>query len=100
MRYRELLAMDGMIYDDSDPTGRTLATCAREEDAREIVSERNGLIARIGKMERRLLEIEGITVRDGLLWRKGEIVPVREADNVARDLGFVYAEDLVRHLQS
>lgn len=40
-----------------------------------------------------------ITTRDGLLWRGGEVVSLPEADEVARQAGFFYAEQYVRHLE-
>lgn len=40
-----------------------------------------------------------ITTKRGLLWRRGKIVPLPEADEIAHDLGFTCAEQLVRHLE-
>jgi hypothetical protein len=39
-----------------------------------------------------------ITSKDGLLWKNGKYIPLPEADIVARKHGFVYAEQLVKHL--
>lgn len=39
-----------------------------------------------------------ITARDGLLWMGRKMIPLPEADRVARQHGFMYAEQLVKHL--
>jgi hypothetical protein len=39
-----------------------------------------------------------ITAKDGLLWREGKIIPLPEADDIARRFGFQHAEEFVRHL--
>lgn len=41
---------------------------------------------------------DGITAKDGLLWRNGKIIDLPEADAMARKHGFMYAEQLVKHL--
>jgi hypothetical protein len=41
-----------------------------------------------------------ITAKDGLLWRNGRIIDLPEADRVAREHGFAYAEQLVKHLSN
>lgn len=38
---------------------------------------------------------KGITAKDGLLWRKGEIIGVMEADAIALEHGLLYAERVV-----
>ena len=40
-----------------------------------------------------------IVTSEGLLWRNGEFVPLLEADRVAREHGFVYAEQMVKSLE-
>ena len=41
-----------------------------------------------------------ITVKDGLLWRNGEYIKLPEADIIARQRGFAYAEQLVNDLEN
>jgi hypothetical protein len=41
-----------------------------------------------------------ITAKDGLLWRNGRIIELPEADLVAREHGFTYAEQFVKHLSN
>jgi len=41
-----------------------------------------------------------ITAKDGLLWRNGRIIDWPEADRVARQRGFLCAEELVEHLSN
>lgn len=40
-----------------------------------------------------------VTAKDGLLWRDGEVIPLPEADDVARAAGFACAEQMVRSLK-
>lgn len=40
-----------------------------------------------------------ITAKDGLLWRDGKIIPLPEADVVAREYGYSCAEAMVRALE-
>jgi len=40
-----------------------------------------------------------ITTKDGLLYRNGKIIELPEADKVARDHGFLYAERFVKSLE-
>ena len=40
-----------------------------------------------------------ITARDGLLWRGGEFLQTPEADAVAREHGYMWAEQMVKDLQ-
>ena len=42
--------------------------------------------------------IKYITAKDGLLWSDGEIIPVQEADRIARLHGYGCAEQLVKFL--
>ena len=39
-----------------------------------------------------------ITAKKGLLWRNGKVIPLPEADMIARSRGFQYAEQLVATL--
>ena len=41
-----------------------------------------------------------ITTKDGLLYRNGKIIELPEADRVARQRGFTYAEHLIKHLET
>lgn len=43
---------------------------------------------------------EKITTSDGLLWRKGAVIPLPEADDVARGHGYQHAEQMVRALEA
>jgi hypothetical protein len=43
-------------------------------------------------------ENESIIAKYGLLWRNGKIIGLPEADIIARERGFNYAEELVKHL--
>lgn len=49
------------------------------------------------------MEKEKITSKDGLLYRGDNTgknyIPLPEADRVARSYGFMYAEQLVKHLE-
>lgn len=45
-------------------------------------------------------EASKVTTKDGLLWRDGKIIPLPEADWVAEEHGYVYAEQLVRALEA
>ena len=48
----------------------------------------------------RRFSLNGITARAGLLWRKGAMINVPEADLIAEANGFMFAEQLVRHLEA
>lgn len=41
-----------------------------------------------------------VYTQNGLLYRKGVMINLPEADWIAKDYGFVYAEQLVRYLKS
>lgn len=41
-----------------------------------------------------------ITTKDGLLYRNGRVLEAPEADNVARQHGFGYAENFVKYLKT
>jgi len=41
-----------------------------------------------------------VTARDGLLWCNGKMIPLPEADRVALQHGYQYAEQLVRALEA
>lgn len=43
---------------------------------------------------------DNVTARDGLLWRRGNYIPLPEADRIARQNGFGCAEQMVRHLEA
>ncbi len=40
-----------------------------------------------------------VIAKDGLLWRDGKVIPLPLADTVAREHGFLYAEQLVKSLE-
>ncbi|KKL22463.1 hypothetical protein LCGC14_2406770 [marine sediment metagenome] len=40
-----------------------------------------------------------ITTKNGLLYRDGQMIPVPEADWIAREHGYQYAEQLVKKLE-
>jgi len=50
--------------------------------------------------EERCPECPAVTASKGLLWRNGEVIPLPEADRVARAHGYQYAEQLVRALEA
>lgn len=54
----------------------------------------------LGKEQCNQTKKDEITTKDGLLWRGGKIIDLPEADRVAEKLGFIYAEDLVKHLEA
>ena len=39
-----------------------------------------------------------ITSKNGLLWKNGKYIELPEADVIANKCGFLYAEQLVKHL--
>lgn len=47
-----------------------------------------------------ILKKEELTTNHGLLFRDGVELSVSQADQAARDNGFVYAEQLVKHLEA
>jgi len=78
---------------------------AREHDRREreerIRAELDELRQKLmGKwLElQELLGGEGVTTKDGLLWRGGKVIPLPEADQVARENGYQHAEQMVAAL--
>jgi len=46
------------------------------------------------------MELSDYTTKNGLLYKDGKMLGVREADAVARYFKFVYAENMVKHLES
>lgn len=41
-----------------------------------------------------------ISAKEGLLWAKGEVIPLPYADWVAQRHGFVYCEQMVRAMEA
>lgn len=56
--------------------------------------------AQCGGAVRSMKRSATVTAKDGLLWRHGKIIPLPEADRVARDHGYQNAEQLVRALEA
>lgn len=44
--------------------------------------------------------IDEVRVKHRLLWRNGKILPLEEADLIARQHGFVYVEQLIDHVMA
>lgn len=49
--------------------------------------------------ETKKYDIAKITTQNGLLYYEGKMVSVFEADQIAREHGYVYAEEMVRALE-